>query len=66
MSLFFQLLPQVAEGTRHMPHLWDLCSNEIVVRSAKHVIKVTNNLSGTSCFVRWKTVLEKNFKSSLP
>lgn len=30
---------QVAEGTRHMPHLWDLCSNEIVVRSAKHVIK---------------------------
>ncbi|XP_042047208.1 clustered mitochondria protein-like [Salvia splendens] len=30
---------QVAEGTRHMPHLWDLCSNEIVIRSAKHVIK---------------------------
>ncbi|KAH6812998.1 tetratricopeptide repeat protein [Perilla frutescens var. frutescens] len=30
---------QVAEGTRHMPHLWDLCSNEIIVRSAKHVIK---------------------------
>ncbi|XP_047980101.1 clustered mitochondria protein-like isoform X1 [Salvia hispanica] len=30
---------RVAEGTRHMPHLWDLCSNEVVVRSAKHVIK---------------------------
>ncbi|KAL1547485.1 clustered mitochondria protein-like [Salvia divinorum] len=30
---------QVAEGTRHMPHLWDLCSNEIVIRSAKHVMK---------------------------
>ena len=25
---------QVAEGTKHLPHLWDLCSNEIVVRSA--------------------------------
>ncbi|KAL0429300.1 UNVERIFIED_CONTAM: Clustered mitochondria protein [Sesamum radiatum] len=30
---------KVAEGTRHMPHLWDLCSNEIIVRSAKHIIK---------------------------
>ncbi|KAL8555488.1 hypothetical protein ACS0TY_003336 [Phlomoides rotata] len=30
---------KVAEGTRNMPHLWDLCSNEIVVRSAKHIIK---------------------------
>ncbi|CAB4298428.1 unnamed protein product [Prunus armeniaca] len=30
---------QVADGTRHLPHLWDLCSNEIVVRSAKHIIK---------------------------
>ncbi|KAL3815048.1 hypothetical protein ACJIZ3_016316 [Penstemon smallii] len=30
---------KVAEGTRHMPHLWDLCSNEIVVRSTKHIIK---------------------------
>ncbi|XP_019425362.1 PREDICTED: clustered mitochondria protein-like isoform X3 [Lupinus angustifolius] len=30
---------KVATGTRHLPHLWDLCSNEIVVRSAKHVIK---------------------------
>ncbi|XP_042008501.1 clustered mitochondria protein-like [Salvia splendens] len=30
---------KVAEGTRHMPHMWDLCSNEIVIRSAKHVIK---------------------------
>ncbi|KAK4488643.1 hypothetical protein RD792_004412 [Penstemon davidsonii] len=31
---------KVAEGTKHMPHLWDLCSNEIVVRSAKHIVKV--------------------------
>ncbi|GER48746.1 clustered mitochondria protein homolog [Striga asiatica] len=30
---------KVSEGVRHMPHLWDLCSNEIVVRSAKHVVK---------------------------
>ncbi|XP_031373077.1 clustered mitochondria protein [Punica granatum] len=30
---------KVADGTRHMPHLWDLCSNEIVVRSAKHIFK---------------------------
>ncbi|XP_075474123.1 clustered mitochondria protein isoform X1 [Primulina tabacum] len=30
---------KVAEGTRDMPHLWDLCSTEIVVRSAKHIIK---------------------------
>ncbi|XP_027159196.1 clustered mitochondria protein [Coffea eugenioides] len=32
-------LGKVAEGTRHMPHLWDLCLNEIVVRSAKHILK---------------------------
>ncbi|KAL8500745.1 hypothetical protein ACS0TY_020362 [Phlomoides rotata] len=30
---------KVADGTKHMPHLWDLCSNEIVVRSAKHIVK---------------------------
>ncbi|XP_008231340.1 PREDICTED: clustered mitochondria protein [Prunus mume] len=30
---------KVADGTRHLPHLWDLCSNEIVVRSAKHILK---------------------------
>ncbi|KZV47233.1 clustered mitochondria protein [Dorcoceras hygrometricum] len=30
---------KVAEGTKDMPHLWDLCSTEIVVRSAKHIIK---------------------------
>ncbi|KAF9665748.1 hypothetical protein SADUNF_Sadunf16G0156000 [Salix dunnii] len=30
---------KVAEGTKHLPHLWDLCSNEIVVRSAKHLLK---------------------------
>ncbi|XP_051144780.1 clustered mitochondria protein-like isoform X2 [Andrographis paniculata] len=32
-------IAKIAEGTRHMPHLWDLCSNEIVVRSAKHIVK---------------------------
>ncbi|KAK4397059.1 Clustered mitochondria protein [Sesamum angolense] len=30
---------KVAEGTRHMPHIWDLCSSEIIVRSAKHIVK---------------------------
>uniref|UniRef100_A0A7N0UDV1 Clustered mitochondria protein homolog n=1 Tax=Kalanchoe fedtschenkoi TaxID=63787 RepID=A0A7N0UDV1_KALFE len=30
---------QVADKTKHLPHLWDLCSNEIVVRSAKHIFK---------------------------
>ncbi|KAJ6948503.1 hypothetical protein NC651_002746 [Populus alba x Populus x berolinensis] len=30
---------KVAQGTKHLPHLWDLCSNEIIVRSAKHVLK---------------------------
>ncbi|KAA8515704.1 hypothetical protein F0562_018685 [Nyssa sinensis] len=30
---------KVTDGTRHLPHLWDLCSNEIVVRSAKHILK---------------------------
>uniref|UniRef100_A0A2N9G2F0 CLU central domain-containing protein n=1 Tax=Fagus sylvatica TaxID=28930 RepID=A0A2N9G2F0_FAGSY len=32
---------KVADGLmgKHLPHLWDLCSNEIVVRSAKHILK---------------------------
>lgn len=30
---------KVAEMTKHLPHLWDLCSSEVVVRSAKHIIK---------------------------
>lgn len=30
---------KVAEKTKHLPHLFDLCSNEIVVRSAKHILK---------------------------
>lgn len=30
---------KVAEGTRHMPHLWELCTNEIAVRAAKHLLK---------------------------
>ncbi|KAM7263463.1 hypothetical protein ACFE04_001146 [Oxalis oulophora] len=38
---------KVAEGTKHFPHLWDLCSNEIAVRCAKHFLKkqLTNLLS---------------------
>ncbi|XP_074296741.1 clustered mitochondria protein-like isoform X2 [Silene latifolia] len=30
---------KVAEGTKHMPHLWDIFVNEIAVRSAKHLLK---------------------------
>ncbi|GKD68314.1 clustered mitochondria protein, partial [Tanacetum coccineum] len=29
----------VADGIKHLPHLWDLCSNEIIVRCAKHTLK---------------------------
>lgn len=45
-------LLQVADGTKHLPHLWDLCSNEIVVRSAKHILKVTRIIlpASTSLF----------------
>lgn len=44
---------QVADGTRHLPHLWDLCSNEIVVRSAKHILKVISiSLYGLSHVMR--------------
>nr|GMD07951.1 clustered mitochondria protein [Ipomoea batatas] len=35
-----QVDTRVAEGTRHLPHLWDLCSNEVSVRSAKHIFKL--------------------------
>lgn len=42
------LLLQVADGTKHLPHLWDLCSNEIVVRSAKHILKVMRMILPTS------------------
>lgn len=41
---------QVAEGTKHLPHLWDLCSNEIAVRSSKHILKVQNLSSFFSCY----------------
>jgi protein TIF31 len=30
---------RVANGVKHLPHLWDLCLNEITVRSAKHILK---------------------------
>ncbi|KAJ0987073.1 hypothetical protein J5N97_005429 [Dioscorea zingiberensis] len=32
-------LGKVAEMTKHLPHLWAICTNEIVVRSAKHILK---------------------------
>ncbi|KAJ0988140.1 hypothetical protein J5N97_006496 [Dioscorea zingiberensis] len=32
-------LGKVAELTKHLPHIWDLCTTEIVVRSAKHIMK---------------------------
>ncbi|VAI48732.1 unnamed protein product [Triticum turgidum subsp. durum] len=31
--------PEVAGLIKHLPHLWDLFSAEIIVRSAKHVVK---------------------------
>lgn len=40
LTFFLLRFLQVADGTKHLPHLWDLCSNEIVVRSAKHILKV--------------------------
>lgn len=43
----FLCLVQVADGTKHLPHLWDLCTNEIVVRSAKHILKVISVFSNT-------------------
>eukprot|EP00262_Sarcandra_glabra_P005883 TRINITY_DN1781_c0_g3_i2.p1 TRINITY_DN1781_c0_g3~~TRINITY_DN1781_c0_g3_i2.p1 ORF type:complete len:757 (+),score=150.81 TRINITY_DN1781_c0_g3_i2:295-2271(+) len=30
---------KVADMTKHLPHIWDLCVAEIVVRSAKHILK---------------------------
>ena len=32
-------ISRVAGGTVHLPHLWELYNNEIVVKYAKHVIK---------------------------
>ncbi|CAM6110974.1 unnamed protein product [Calypogeia fissa] len=32
-------LGQVANLSKHMPHVWDLCVVEMVVRAAKHVLK---------------------------
>ena len=31
---------QVAKKAEHLPHVWDLTVVEMVVRSAKHVLKV--------------------------
>ncbi|KAL5719872.1 hypothetical protein ACHQM5_012603 [Ranunculus cassubicifolius] len=30
---------KVADMTKHLPHVWDLCAIEIAVRSAKHILK---------------------------
>ncbi|KAJ4971494.1 hypothetical protein NE237_004593 [Protea cynaroides] len=30
---------RVANMTKHLLHIWDLCVNEIIVRSAKHIVK---------------------------
>lgn len=32
-------LGKVAKMTKHLPHIWDLCSTEIIVRSVKHILK---------------------------
>ncbi|KAI0488854.1 hypothetical protein KFK09_028693 [Dendrobium nobile] len=32
-------LGKVANMTKHLPHIWDLCTTEIIVRSAKHILK---------------------------
>lgn len=37
LKLFFS---QIAGMIKHLPHLWDLFSAEIIVRSSKHVVKV--------------------------
>ncbi|XP_043691456.1 clustered mitochondria protein isoform X2 [Telopea speciosissima] len=30
---------KVSNMTKHLPHIWDLCVGEIIVRSAKHIVK---------------------------
>ncbi|CAK9154903.1 unnamed protein product [Ilex paraguariensis] len=40
---------KVADGTKHLPHLRDLCSNEIVVRSAKHILKMEHKYFDMPC-----------------
>ncbi|XP_042511663.1 clustered mitochondria protein [Macadamia integrifolia] len=30
---------KVANVTKHLPHIWDLCVSEVIVRSAKHIVK---------------------------
>uniref|UniRef100_A0A1D1Z9L5 Clustered mitochondria protein homolog n=1 Tax=Anthurium amnicola TaxID=1678845 RepID=A0A1D1Z9L5_9ARAE len=32
-------LGRVAHMIKHVPHLWDMCTTEIIVRSAKHILK---------------------------
>lgn len=32
-------LGRIATMTKHLPHLWDLCTAEVIVRSAKHILK---------------------------
>ncbi|XP_019053360.1 PREDICTED: clustered mitochondria protein isoform X2 [Nelumbo nucifera] len=30
---------QIADMVKHLPHVWDLCLTEVIVRSAKHIAK---------------------------
>ncbi|XP_020579345.1 clustered mitochondria protein isoform X2 [Phalaenopsis equestris] len=32
-------LGKVANMMKHLPHIWDLCTTEIIVRSTKHILK---------------------------
>lgn len=38
----FEFNCQIANDIKHLPHLWDIFTTEIIVRSAKHIIKVTD------------------------
>uniref|UniRef100_A0A7N2LC15 Clustered mitochondria protein n=1 Tax=Quercus lobata TaxID=97700 RepID=A0A7N2LC15_QUELO len=49
---------KVADGTNHLPHLLDLCSNEIVVRSAKHILKLYH-ISSTAFLEVFKLLAQK-------
>lgn len=41
---------QVAKLSNHMPHVLDLCVIEMVVRAAKHVLKVRSHIYHLTVF----------------
>ena len=43
LTVWGHFVPQVANMTKHLPHLWDLCTTEIIVRSTKHILKVSKS-----------------------